>query len=365
MNKKELTIEESALRERFRDMANSVFVAAILVWVLRFCLVGLTKLLASSLPYVVYATLSLLAECASVFFPFFLLLKHNRDKLMPIFREKPSGERLSPRLLLGILSVAGFSVGGVAATDLLLTWLDGNGVFSAISSPDFGETFPESIFYLLLSSLLLSFTYELCFRGISIPLLQKDNAVCAVFIASLAFAFINGDVHGIIVRLITGFSLGFFYLRVKSFYLCFVAGFFGNLVVNLWWLLLKDSDPVLPKFLAMDPVMINVFLAVIGVVIGGFATFFLFQMERPSVEQPISEPAAQTMKARVAFSQVFTSFGIFVLAAIVAFNVLLVTFSTEADPNDPLLKPTPEEGHIPPLFSDLENQINSLTSNKE
>lgn len=329
--KPELTIEEQAHRTRLRDLYCGIFVVTVFVWVLRFALGGLASLAADSLNYYAGTALELLAEAVAVFLPFFVFLKARRDPLTPIFRESPRSEHPVVRSVLGILAAAGLTLCAMGLTDWFLSFLEGQGVHSAITVPDLGNTWQESLFYIVLSTVLYSFVYEVSFRGIALRTMEEENRTAAVLVSGLAYALCDGDPYHIVVRLAVGFVLGWFYIRIRSVWACVVLQAASQVTMSLWWLFIRNRE-----FTAY----IN-FLILMGIVLGIAAAFFLFFPRR--------NPDAETTSNKIALQQVFTSFGVYLLAGLVAFNMLVFTFSTDADPADPLLQPTPEEDQIPPL----------------
>ncbi len=337
--KPELTIEEQAHRTRLRDLYCGVFVVTVLVWVLRFALGGLASLAVPHLNYYGGTALTLAAEAVSVFLPFFLFLKVRRDPIAPIFREKPRSEHPVVRCLLGILAVAGLTLGAMGLTEWLLSFLEGKGVHSAITVPDLGSNGGETVFYIVLSTVLYSLAYEMAFRGIALRTMGEENRLSAVLVSGVAFALCDGDPYRIVVRFAVGFILGWFYLRIRSVWPCIVLQAASQITLSLWWLFIRDRE-----FTAY----VN-FLILMGFVLGIAAAFFLFFPRR--------KPDPQTTSNKIALTQIFTSFGIYLLAALVAFNLLIFTFSMDADPADPLLQPIEDEHKIPPLQFDRDEEF--------
>ncbi len=326
----ELTIEQQAHRTRIRDLYCGVFVVTVFVWVLRFALGGLAGLAADYLNYYAGTALEVFANSLAIFLPFFVFLKVMRDPIGPVFGAKPS-DRPVVRGLLGILTAVGLTVGVMGLMSWLLSLMEGVGVHSAITVPNLGQNWMETAYYALLSTLLYSFTYEIAFRGIALKTLSDENRLAAVTVSALAYAFSDGDPYTVAVRLVIGFVLGWFYLRVKSVWLCMAVQAASQFTVTLWWILVRNH---------VFTVYIN-FLILIGFVLGVGAAFFLFYPRLSEREEKTPD--------KFAVKQILTSFGVYLLAGLMAFNMLVFTFSTDADPADPLLQPTPEEGYKEPL----------------
>ncbi len=336
--KTELTIEQQAHRTRLRDLYCGVFVVTVFVWVCRFALGGLAGLAAGYLNYYAGTALQIFANSLAVFLPFFVFLKVMRDPIGPVFRENPA-DRPVVRCLLGILAVGGLTLGIMGLMYWLLSFLEGVGVHSAITVPNLGDNWLQTVYYALLSTLLYSFTYEVAFRGIALKTMTEENRLAAVTVSSLAFAFSDGDPYTVAVRLVLGFVLGWFYLRVKSVWLCMVLQATSQFTVTLWWILVRSQ---------VFTAYIN-FLIVLGLVFGVAAAFFLFYPRLPSREEKTPD--------KFAVKQILTSFGVYLLVVLMVFNMLVFTFSTDGDPADPLLQPTPEEGQKDPLHFDRDGEF--------
>lgn len=304
-------------------------------------------MIAAHLNYYFATTLAVLAEATSVFLPFFVFLKLCRDPFSPVLQEKPRSEHPIVRCIFGCFSVAGLTLGALGLTEWLLSFLEGIGWHTAIVPPNLGNHWAESLFYIALSTILYSFAYEVAFRGIALRTMKDENRLTAVLVSGIAYGLSDGDPYRIVVRFAIGFLLGWFYLRIRSVWCCMVLQAASQLTLSLWWLFVQNRE-----FTAY----IN-FLILFGLVFGVAAAFFLFYPRR--------EPDAQTTPSKVALKEAFTSFGVFVLLGLVAFNMLTFTFSTDADPNDPLLQPMDEEDKVPPLqfdrFEDFPGYTDGIT----
>ncbi|MBO5248601.1 MAG: CPBP family intramembrane metalloprotease [Clostridia bacterium] len=332
--KRELTIEESAHRERLRDVYNGIFIVTVFVWVLNFALGGLASLVSPHLNYYIATTFTVLAKSIATALPFLVFRKLCRDPLSPVFTETPRSEHPVVRCIFGCLATAGLTLASMGLMAWLLSFLEGNGVHTNVVPPSLGNTGMETVFYIILSSVLYSFSYEIAFRGIAIRAMGQENRLGAVFVSGIAYALSDGDPYGIVVRLSIGFLLGWFYLRIRSVWCCMVLQAASQVIVSLWWVFLQNRE-----FTAY----IN-FLILSGLVLGVAAAFFLFYPRR--------DPDPQTTPNSIALKEVFSSFGIYLMVAMVAFNMLIFTFSTDPDPHDPLLQPMEEEDKTPPLQFD-------------
>lgn len=336
--KQELTLEEQAHRDRLRVLYNGIFVVTVLVWVCRFALEGLLSLLPVS-EYYLLTALKILVNTFSISFPFAIFHRVRRDPFAPIFREKPRSEHPVLRSVLGILAVACLTLAALGLTHVCLLWLESNGVHTAVTVPDMGEGTAQNLYYILLSTLCYSFAYEFAFRGIGMRAMVDENPLCAVLVSGLAFAFSDGDPYLVAVRLAVGFLLGGFYLRVRALLPCILLQGACQVVISLWRLCCPQEGWLFYEG----------FLILISLVLGIGATFFLFFPRREALPKNATN--------RVSLRQIFFSFGIWVLVALLAFNMLVFTFSTDADPADPLLQPTPEEGVRPPLHFDRGEEL--------
>lgn len=336
--KQELTLEEQARRDRLRVLYNGIFVVTVLVWVCRFAFEGLLSLLPVS-EYYLFTALRILANSLSICLPFAIFHKARRDPFSPIFTDKPQSEHPVLRSILGILSVACLTVAALGLTHVGLLWLEGNGVHTAVTLPDMGEGSVQNLYYILLSTVCYSFAYEFSFRGIAMRAMTNENPLCAVLVSGLTFAFCDGDPYLVVVRLAVGFLLGWFYLRIRSLLPCILLQGASQLVISLWRLWWPQEDWLFYEG----------FLILISLVLGLGATFFLFFPRRQTLKG--------TTTNRVCLHQILFSFGIWVLIALLAFNMLVFTFSTDADPADPLLQPTPEDGVRPPLHFDRGEEL--------
>lgn len=332
--KPELTIEEAAHRERLRNLYCGIFVVTAFVWVLRFALGGLASLIAPHLNYYFATTLTLVADSLAVFLPFFVFLKACRDPFLPVFQESPRSVHPIARCVIGFFATAGLTLGALGLMELLLSFLEGKGVHTTVVPPDLGSTGGETIFYILLSTILYSFAYEVAFRGIAMRAMRDENRLAAVLVSGISYALSDGDLYRLAVRFAIGFLLGWFYLRIRSVWCCMVLQMASQLTLSLWWLFISDRE-----FTAYLNLLI-----LIGLVIGIAAALFLFYPRRDS--------DAQITPNKVALKEIFTSFGVYLMIGLVAFNLLIFTFSTDGDPNDPLLQPMDEEHKIPPLQFD-------------
>ncbi len=337
--KTELTIEEQARRSRIRDRYCWIFVLTVAVWVLRFALGGLASIAAGSLTYYPAAALTALANALAVFLPFFAYQRVSREPLMPVFREEARSEHPVIRTLIGVVSVSGLTLGAMGLTDLLLSVAEMKGLHSAITVPAFGTTPAQSIFYVAVTAVFSSFAYEIAYRGIALRSMREENRIAAVLVSGVAYALSDGEPYLLVVRLAIGFVIGFFYLRVRSVWSCIVLQAASQITVSLWWIFAQYDN-----FLAYAN-----YLIFMGLVLGVAAAFFLFFPRR--------DPDGQEFKNSVALKQIFTSFGIYLLVGLVAFNMLMFTFSTDADPADPLLQPIDDDDKIPPLHFDRDQEF--------
>lgn len=346
MKKTELTIEEQAHRNRLRDLYCGVFVTTVFVWVLQFALGGLASLAQPYLNYYGATALNLLANALAVFLPFFVFQKVRRDPVLPIFRQKPRSEHPVIRSLLGAMATGGLTVGLAGLLYHLLAFLERAGVHSHITVPDFGSDLYQNIYYILLSSVLLAFSYEFAFRGVALEGMREENSLAAVLVSSVAFAFSDGHLYNVITRLAIGVLLGWFYLRVRSVWCCMVLHGASQVALSLWWFFIYDQE--------YAP-YVN-FLILICFVLGLGAAFFLFYPRR--------DPDANLTPNKIALKEIFTSFGIYLITVLLAFNLLVFAFSTDSDPLDPLLQPVPEEDRIPPLEFDREQEFEDYNANQ-
>ncbi|MBQ1965360.1 MAG: CPBP family intramembrane metalloprotease [Clostridia bacterium] len=337
--KAELTLEEQAHRTRLRDLYCGIFVVTIFVWVLQFVLGGLANLASAHLNFYFATGLTLLANALAVFVPFFVFQKVRRDPVSPVFREIPQSEHPFLQTVLGILAVSGITLGLAGLTDRFLSLLEGLGVHSTVIVPNLGNSLLQSVFYIVLSALLSSFAYEFAFRGIAVNAMKDENRLAALLVSTVAFAFSDGHLYHIVIRLAVGVLLGLFYLRVRSFWCCMALHAASRIVLDLWWWLSSKQEYA---------VYVN-FLILLGLVFGLAAALCLF------VPQKEREPDPTPNK--IALKEIFTSFGIYLMVGLLAFNLLVFTFSTDSDPTDPLLQPTPEEDRIPPLQFDRDQEF--------
>lgn len=337
--KKELTIEEQAHRNRLKDLYCGVFVVTVLVWVFRFCFDALAGLAVPFLNYYGATALTLMARALSVLIPFLVLQRVLREPFGPVFQENPRSEHPILRSILGIVSVCGLTVGAMGLMRYFLFFLENAGIHSVVSFPDFGTDPYQTAFYILLSTVLYSFAYEVSFRGIALRNMREGNGLCAVLVSGIAYSLSDGDLYGILARFSIGFVIGAFYLRIRAIWPCILlqaASQMGG-ALFLWYLQRSDS-------------MLQIsFLLFAGIVFGVGAAILLFIPHR--------DPEPQGTSNKVALQQVFFSFGVYLMVALVTFNLLVFTFSTDADPADPLLQPIPEEEVIPPLQFDREKEF--------
>lgn len=330
--KEELTISETEHRANLRTLFSGIFVMTVFVWVFRFCLGGLAGLTAPYIEsYYLRTTLLTLAEGLSVFLPFLIFQKAIRERLAPVFREKARSEHPVLRSVIGILAVFCLTVAVLTTMHVLLDVFASNGLFSDITVPDVGKTTGETAFYLVLTTLVYSFVYEFAFRGIAMRAMAPENQAAAVFVSGLAFAFSDGNPYHIAVRLSIGFVMGYFYLRIRSLWACVALQAASWTVITLFWkyAFLQTSRFIYPGFLILA-----------GFALGTCAAFFLFYPSRKKEDQITSNS--------VAFSQVFGSFGVWLMIALVSFNLLTFTFRQEGARD----QETPESGRTGPLFND-------------
>lgn len=337
--KAELTLEEQTHRTRLRDLYCGIFVVAIFVWVLQFVLGGLANLAAPHLNFYGATALTLIANALAVFLPFFVYQKLRRDPVLPLFREKPQSEHFVLHTLFGILAVSGITLALAGLTDRLLSFLEGLGLHSTVTVPNLGDSLLQNVFYLLLSALLSSFSYEFAFRGIALNAMKGENRIAALLVSTVAFAFSDGHLYHIVIRLFVGFLLGSFYLRVRSFWCCMILHAASSAVLDFWWWISTKQEYA---------IIVN-FLIILGLIFGIAAALCIFLSKKEW--EPGSTPN------KIAIKEIFTSFGIYVITGLLAFNLLVFTFSTDSDPADPLLQPVPEEDQIPPLHFDRDEEF--------
>lgn len=340
-----LSLEEQAHREQIRDLFNSVMVATVIVWVFRFCLCGLASLTKSVLDYYSYTLLYLVAESVAVALPFVIFHKGRREDFAPIFTEPASSDpdHNPLRYLFGAFAVFCLSFAAMEAVDLFRALLEGWGVHTAVEVPDLGKSILQTGYYVLVSSILRAFVLEFSFRGIAQRALAPENRFCAVLIAGLSFAFVDGNMALAVVRLAVGFLIGAFYLRFRNFWGCVLLQACSQLSVSLWWVLRSI-------FVNGELSLYSPFLLLVSFVLGVGAALYLFYPFR-------REKEPQTTSSKVTLQQIFSSFAVYLLVGLMAFSLLVTTFSTDADPADPLLQPTPEEGVKPPLHFDREEEL--------
>ena len=344
--KQELTIEEEAHRTRLRDMYCGVFVVTALVWVLRFTFEWIVGLLSVE-NYYVLTILQTATGALSVFLPFFIFLKAYRDPFLPILKDKPRSEHPVIRCAIGCFAVFGLTLGALGLMELLRSLLEGAGLHTNAVAPDMGKTWQESLFYVVLTALFYSLAYEIAFRGIALRTMKEENRLAAVLVSGIAYALSDGDLYRLAVRFAVGFLLGLFYLRIRSVWCCIVLQSVSQVTVSLWWLFVRDRE---------FTVYIN-FLILAGLVIGIAAAFFLLYPRR--------EADPQKAANSVALKEVFTSFGVYLIIGMVAFNLLIFNFSTDADPADPLLQPMADEDKVPPLQFDRDKEFQDYYPSSE
>ena len=341
--KKELTIEEKEHRNNLRVLYCGVFVCAVFVWVFRFALSGIVDLVSPRIQnYYVLTFLDLLADGAAVTLPFVLFQKFRRDPFRPVFKEPARTEHLFLRCVIGALSVFCLSVCCMAVTDVAMNFLDSHGVHSAITRPDMGSGIVQNLFYILLSTVIYSFSYEFSFRGIAMGAMKDENRVSAVLVSGFAFALADGEPHHVAVRLVVGFLLGWFCLRVRSVWACMAVHAASQLGICLWWLRPVGENPLLENFLLL-----------VSLVLGIGAAAFLFYPRR--------EPDPQITSNRVSLGIIFKSFGIWLLAGLVAMNMLVFTFYMEPMPD----AETPESGRQDPLFNNPTDRQENIPGYQE
>ena len=344
--KPELTIEEAEHRARIRDMYCGVFVVTALVWILRFVSEWILGFLSTE-NYYIMTGLQIFTGAFSVFLPFFIFLKAYRDPFLPILKDSPRSEHPVIRCAIGCFAVFGLSIGALGLMELLRSLLEGVGLHSAVVAPNMGETWQETLFYVIVSTVLYSFSYEIAFRGIALRTMKEENRFAAVLVSGIAYALSDGDLYRMAVRFAVGFLMGWFYLRIRSVWCCIVLQAVSQVTVSLWWLLLRGRE---------FTVYVN-FLILMGLVIGIAAAFFLLYPRRESDPQKVSN--------KVALKEVFTSFGVYLMIGMVAFNLLIFTFSMDADPSDPLLQPMDEEHKVPPLQFDRDKEFQDYYPSSE
>lgn len=340
-----LSLEELAHRERIRDLFNGVMVATVIVWVFRFCLCGLVSLTKPVLDYYSYTLLYLLAESVAIALPFVIFHKGRREYLAPIFTESsaPDADHSVLHCLFGAFAVFCLSFAAMEAVDLFRALLEGWGVHTAVETPDLGQSVLQTGYYVVLSSVLRAVTLEFAFRGVAQRALAPENRFCAVLVAGLSFAFVDGNMALAVVRLAVGFLIGAFYLRFRSFWGCVLLQGCSQISVSIWWIMRSI-------FVNGELSLYSPFLLLVCFVLGLGAALYLFY--------PFSrEKKTQTTSTKVALQQIFSSFAVYLLIGLMAFSLLITTFSTDADPADPLLQPTPEEGVKPPLHFDREEEL--------
>ncbi len=342
-NTTELSISEQEHRENLKVLYSGVVVCAVFVWVLRFALGGLAGLTAPFLNnYYLATAMVLLADGISIVIPFVVFHKFRRDPFRPIFTEKPRSEHPALRCVIGVLAVFCLSVCGMAVTDFLLNLLNSHGVYSAITRPDLGTTPLQTVYYVILSVLIYSFAYEFAFRGIALRAMREENRAAAVFVSGIAFAFSDGEPHHIIVRLAVGFLIGWFYLRVRSVWACMVLHGAAQLGICFWWIRPMATDPMFESYLLLA-----------GLVLGVGAAFFLFLPKR--------EGDAQITPNRISFRIILTSFGIWLIIGLTAFNMMSFTFYMEDKPD----LETPEHGQQEPLFNNPTDRKENIPDYQE
>ena len=342
--KEVLTISEMEHRNNLRTLYSGIFVLTVFVWVFRFCLVGLAGLTAPYFEnYYLGTALILICDGLSVLLPFLIFQKAIREPLKPVFENEPRSEHPVIRCFLGVLTVFCLTVGALALVDVCLRRLGELGVNSIITVPDLGSTPLQTVYYALLSTLIYSFVYESSFRGIAIRAMGKENRAAAVFVSAVAFALSDGNPYHIAVRLVVGAILGWFYLRLRSVWACMVLQAACHLTVTFWWIWAPEDEWY----------TFESFLILASLVLGIASAFFLFYPRR--------EPDSQITSGRVAFGQVFFSFGIWLLAAMVAFNMLTYTFDMKDAPD----QLTPEQGQQDPLFNNPTDRQENIPGYQE
>ena len=339
--KEELTLSEQEHRNGLQVLFNGVFVCTVFVWVLRFAFSGLLKLLAPKVDsYYLLTALSLLGDGLSVLLPFLLFHKVRRDPFRPIFLEKPRSEHPFLRCVIGVVSVFCLAVCAMMLVDFGLGLLESNGVHSAITRPDFGQGKAQALYYVILSTLIYSFCYETAFRGIAVRAMKEENQTAAVLVSGLAFAFSDGEPHHVAVRLAVGFLLGWFYLRVRSVWACMALHAAAQAAICFAFRF--SFDPLFESYLFF-----------ICLVLGVSAAFFLFF--------PKKEKEPSVTSKGVSLRIVFTTFGVWVLAGLLAFNMMSFTFYMEDAPD--LI--TPEHGQRDPLFNNPTDRAENIPNYQE
>lgn len=343
-NKKtELTIEETEHRKNLYTLYNGVIVCAVFVWVLRFALGGLAGLTAPYLNNYYLGTLMvLLADGISIVLPFIVFQKFRRDPFRPVFLEKPRSEHPVLRCVIGVVSVFCLSFVGMALMDYAVSFLDGVKVYSAITRPDFGADAFQTGFYVIVSTLVYSFAYEFSFRGIAVRAMRDENRAAAVFVSGIAFAFSDGEPHHVLVRLLVGFLISAFYLRVRSLWMCIVLHAASQCAICFRWLYPRAQDS-----------SVEIFMLFIALLLGVVSAVLLFIPRR--------EKEGQITRKRVAFKVILTSFGVWLLTALLAFNIMSFTFYMDDAPN----LETPEQGWQDPMFNNPTDRQENIPDYQE
>lgn len=116
----------------------------------------------------------------------------------------------------------------------------------------------------LITTFITSITYapiveEIICRGIVLSgLLKKFSPGLSIFISSLLFAIMHGNIHQGINAFLLALFLGYIYYRTKSIFLCIFTHFFNNAFVFL-----STVPQSIISMLIKDPVLlliVNVFL---------------------------------------------------------------------------------------------------------
>lgn len=177
----------------------------------------------------------------SVFIPFFIYNKALDKNIKSLFAK----EHLKIPIIFLILGIVAVTCIGIVIYKLstdLTAYMKSLGFILNEEYPPVGHNISEQLYFLVLSSIIPAFFNEITFRGIILENLKKDSYTAAIIISSMIFSFNNISLELIPHLLVTGFILGWLYLKTESVYVTLIANIVMNAAISIIWLIKNTAN---------------------------------------------------------------------------------------------------------------------------
>lgn len=150
---------------------------------------------------------------------------------------KPAKKTSAPIAILAVLAISGIGIFIQYLSGLLAQVLRESGLLFREALPNVGDNIVLNILFILCNALIPVFFQEITFRGIVIHNAKKDSHIAAIIISTLLGSLTYTSIQQAPHLLVTGFLLGWLYLKTDNLYLTFICNAVMNGFLATKWVL--------------------------------------------------------------------------------------------------------------------------------